>query len=168
MAGRKLDDLFIENAKIKWRNFSGKPSKFDKEGKNKNFDIIIPEDDAESLEKMGWYIRENETPDGDVEHLLRVAVSYKYEDKKPKVRKRSGKDGKWTKPLAEDEIGCLDYDEIEEIDVVINPSYYDFGGRQGIKGYLKSAAVTIKPDPLDLKYKFEDEEDPELDDTIPF
>ena len=78
---------------------------------------------------------------------MQVAVSYK--NRPPKVVLISSK-GQTL--LDEDKINMLDWAEIENVDLTINPSRWDVNGRKGIKAYLRSIYVTIVEDELDQKY----------------
>ena len=58
--------------------------------------------------------------------------------------------------LTEDEISMLDSVEIENVDLIVNPSRYDskITGKPGIKAYVKSMYVTIVEDDLRKKYGY--------------
>jgi hypothetical protein len=55
----------------------------------------------------------------------------------------------------------LDYIDIAKVDLVVNPSWYDFNGRQGYSAYLKAIYVTMLQDDLEKKYADIPEANPE-------
>ena len=67
MVGKATSNIQIEDAKICFRNFSGKEGRFNKAG-DRNFCVLIPNGMAERLKDDGWNIRylqprdEEETP----------------------------------------------------------------------------------------------------------
>lgn len=141
--------LTISNAKLFSKNFSGAEGKYNPEGR-RNFCVFI--DDLKTAEDMradGWNIRFLEPRDENEERraFMQVAVSYK--NRPPKVVLISSK-GQTL--LDEDKINMLDWAEIENVDLTINPSRWDVNGRKGIKAYLRSIYVTIVEDELDQKY----------------
>ena len=141
--------LTIKNAKIFSRNFSGKEGKYNPEGR-RNFCVHI--DDARTAEEMqrdGWNIRWLEPRDDGGERLpfIQVAVSYKNIPPKVVLVSKRGQTR-----LDEDEVNMLDWAEIENIDLTINPSHWEVNGNSGIKAYLRSAYVTIFEDELDELY----------------
>ena len=141
--------LTIKNAKIFARNFSGKEGKYNPEGR-RNFCVHI--DDikaAEDMQRDGWNIRWLEPRDEGGERLPFVQVAVSYRNIPPKVVLVS-KRGQTR--LDEDEVNMLDWAEIENIDLTINPSHWEVNGNSGIKAYLRSAYVTIYEDELDELY----------------
>jgi len=141
--------LTIKNAKIFSRNFSGKEGKYNPEGR-RNFCVHI--DDikaAEQMQRDGWNIRWLEPRDEGSERLpfMQVAVSYKNIPPKVVLVSKRGQTR-----LDEDEVNMLDWAEIENIDLTINPSHWEVNGNSGIKAYLRSAYVTIYEDELDELY----------------
>ena len=56
-----MDVLKIENARLVFRNLSGKPDKFNSQGGKRNFAVVIDDPDvADNLIKEGWnYLKNN-------------------------------------------------------------------------------------------------------------
>lgn len=141
-------NLTIENARIVFRNFSGLEGMFNPAGK-RNFCVLINHD-VEALAERGWNIKylkprdEEEPPQA----YLKVQVAYK--NTPPKITIISNR--KQTH-LDEDSVSLLDWAEIEYVDLIVSPYYWDKAGKTGITAYAKTMYVTIKVDELELKYK---------------
>jgi hypothetical protein len=155
MAYERIDNLKIENARILFRNFSGKEAKYNPAG-NRNFCVIIDDPiEAQRLADDGWNIRLlNPRDEGDEpSHYLPVAVSY--HNVPPKVHiVQNGH----PVMLTEDTIGELDYADISNVDLIVRPYHWEVNGDSGIKAYLATMYVTIQEDPFAGKYaQFNDE-----------
>ena len=144
----------IENARIIFRNFSGKKSSYNREG-DRNFNVIIPSEElAHKLAEDGWNIRCREPrEEGDrPEFRLPVAVAFNY--KPPKVilvTKRNNT------VLNEDTIGILDQADIVNVDLTIRPYNWKMQNKDGsesfgVKAYLKTMYVTVEEDAYADKY----------------
>ena len=55
--GMSNQNLFIENARIFFKNFGGAPTKFNPKGGKRTFCVAIEPEDAISLKKDGWNIK---------------------------------------------------------------------------------------------------------------
>lgn len=161
MPNNTISNISVENARIIFRNFAGKATKFNPEGK-RNFCLIVDNDVAENLKDIGWNIKylNPREPDDDPQAYLQVSVAF--ENFPPNVFLISG--GKKTK-LTDETINVLDYAEIENIDLIIRPYQWELpSGKSGIKAYLKNMYVTIVENEFEKKYR-----DLEVDDDdIPF
>lgn len=149
---RRLNKLMIENAKIIWRNFAGEQTQFNRSGA-RNFCVLF--DDLEMAERLaddGWNIKFRESKeDGERYAFLQVAVSYA--NVPPKVVLIAGR--KQT-VLDESTISTLDYAEIANVDLIINPYNWEANGKTGVKAYLKTMYVTIEEDVFASKYSTDD------------
>lgn len=152
--------LAIDNARIIFKNFTGKDDKFGREG-DRSFSIVIEDDAlAEQLANDGWNVKAltPRDPDEKVNHFIKVKISFKV--RPPKIwlltnRKRT--------LLDEDTIATLQYARIENADVVVSPWRWEVNGKTGIAAYLETLYVKIEDDPFADKYA-----DYESSDEVPF
>lgn len=141
--------LTIENARIIFRNFSGKEGKYNREG-DRNFCILLDPDIAERLHRDGWNVKAlRAREEGDPEQPY-IPVSVEYSRKPPKITLVTW-NGKTT--LTEDECEIIDWIDIDRIDLILNPYEWSVNGKSGIKAYLKTLYVVVHEDELDRKYR---------------
>lgn len=161
MSNERIPNLSVESARIIFRNFAGKEGKFNPAGK-RSFCLLLDEETAERLSDQGWNVKTlaPRDPDDDPQPYIQVAVQFG--NYPPNIYLISG--GKKTK-LDEDSVSILDYAEIENVDLIINPSRWEVSGKSGVKAYLKTLYVTIVENEFEKKYRDMDEDD---DGDIPF
>ena len=157
MAKSKVGNISVENARIIFRNFSGKESKFNARGK-RNFCLILDNNDAENLKEIGWNIKYLNPRDPDDPPQAYLQVSVAFDNFPPKIWLVSG--GKKTE-LNEDTVSVLDYAEIENVDIIVRPYTWEVNGKGGIKAYVKNMYVTIVENEFEKKYRNLEEDDEE-------
>lgn len=140
--------LEINDAKIIYRNFSGRGDKFNREG-DRNFSLLIPDTElADRLVEEGWNVKIKDPRDeGDVP-FMHLPVKVKFNDRGPIVYLKTGNR---QVRLDEDAVSCLDNIDILSVDLDIRP--YDWVIQEGTKNeksgrsaYLQSIRVTQRVD----------------------
>lgn len=146
--------LMIEDAKIIFRNFSGKEGMYNAEG-DRNFCVLLEDDLAKQMVEDGWNVKELRAREEGDEPQPYIQVSVKYR----------GRNGNAVRPptivmvtskgrtnLSEAECEILDWVDIAKVDLIVRPFQWAVNGKTGIKAYLKSIYITIQEDALQLKY----------------
>lgn len=145
----------IEEARIVFRNFAGKEGQYNREG-DRNFSVLLDEDIANQMITDGWNVKWLKArEEGDVPQAhLPVSVSYK--QRPPRVVMITSK-GRVN--LDESLVEMLDFVDIRNVDLIINPYEWAVNAKTGIKAYLHAIYIIIEEDELERKYS----DVPELD-----
>ena len=154
-------NLSVENAKIIFRNFAGKESKFNRSG-DRNFCVVFDKETGEQLKEDGWNMGILKPKDDYEDIAYRLQVSVKFGNFPPKIYMISGRR---KIELTEDSVAALDYAEIVDVDLIIRPYNWEVNGKTGVKAYLHTMYVTVQEDKFASKYDFNE---PEVMDDIPF
>ena len=149
--------LQIDDARIIFRNFSGAPSKFNREG-DRNFAVVIPDEElTDALVREGWNVKikppreEGDTP------FMYLPVKIKFNDRGPSVYLKSGNA---MNRLDEDTVGMLDDIDISGVDLDIRPYDWEVNGKEGRTAYLQSIHVTQEVDRFASRYEAPSESNP--------
>lgn len=145
--------LQIDDARIVYRNFSGKASMYNREG-DRNFSVVIPNMDiADELIDEGWNVKVKPPREDGDEPFIHLPVKIKFNGRGPIVYIRSGKA---MVKLDEDTIDQLDNITILSVDLDIRPYDWNINGKHGRTAYLQSICVTQEVDRFAEKYANED------------
>lgn len=158
---KNIENIKIENARIVFRNLSGKSDKFNPQGGKRSFSVVIEDPEfANELKREGWNIKQfNPSPDSDEEPAHFISVKVSYNNIPPHIYLCTSKNKTL---LNEDTVGQLDYAEISNVDIVITPYQYEMSGRTGISAYVKTMYVTVVEDEFASKYEYDDLDDEEI------
>ena len=147
------EKIVIENAKLIYKNFSGKGTDYNTEG-DRNFCVVLDDEQAAYMKELGYNVktklpREDHEDEGEF-HFLKVKVSLKYGDNRDAdiFRIVGGNRIK----LTEKTVSTLDWDDIENVDLRIRPWNWNKGNRSGLAAFLDAMYVTVREDSLDAKY----------------
>ena len=145
--------LFLTGAQLIWKNFQGAERQFNRAG-DRNFAVVIPLEEVDNLRGLGWNVKILEAREEGDDPLayLKVKIKYREDGSGPGVN--IVLDDKRVISLGQESVELVDTAEILNADISLNPYPWDVGGKQGITAYLKDAYITIRPDPLMMKYRF--------------
>lgn len=168
MSYRVTDQIIIENARIIFRNFAGKPGKYNKGGKRSFCVFIDDEEQALKLTNDGWNIKTMSPRDeyDTTKYYLNVEVSFNNIPPNMYMVTRRRKT-----QLNEDVVHRLDNAEFDNIDLTIRPyNWIDDDGQHRVKAYLSTMYATIREDAFAAKYAEEEypEEESREEGNVPF
>lgn len=154
-----MNELTLRGVRLIYRNFSGRPLKFNPEGR-RNFSVIIENPElANSLIADNWNLKPLNKRDMDEQDAWHLPVAVVYGKYPPVIRVLSQSGG-----MIYDEsmLPNLDFANITNVDLIINPRRYEKDGEIRVKAYLRSMNVTIFEDELEIEFKkaLEGEETP--------
>lgn len=143
----------MEDVRIIHRNFQGRKTEFNEEGK-RNFSVVLPPHVAATLSEWGWNVKVPKArpgDDGDVvgDPFLPVEIGYKI--RPPKIVMISSESKKRTH-LGQHNVEVLDWVDIVKVDLTVRGRPWENAQGSGIKCWLQTMYITIEEDPLDAKY----------------
>jgi len=136
--------LMIDDAKLIFRNFSGRPSRYNSEG-DRNFAVIIPDDESfDILCKMGWNPTKKPPREEGEEPLRILKVKVRFNNHPPTIRLESNAACNY---LDETTVDILDKIDIAFADMDISPYHWEKpDGTSGVSAYLRSIRVVQECD----------------------
>lgn len=150
MPRERDNTVLMEGVRIIFRNFSGKETKYNREG-NRNFAVLVDDKTAKAMAEDQWHIkwlRPREEEEGEKPQAY-LPVEIKYNPRPPRVVLITSR-GRTN--LDETQVEMLDWVDIVNVDLIVRPYHWNVNGKTGVKAYLQSMYVTIQEDPLELKY----------------
>lgn len=141
--------LIMENAKIRFRNFTGRPDEYTREG-DRSFALVIEDEDlANKLREDGWNVKMRLPKEEGAEPWYYLNVKVNFNGIPPKIVEVTSRN---RVALNKGTVGILDTAELKSVDVEVSPYHWEIGGRSGITAYLKTMYATIEEDPFAAKY----------------
>lgn len=140
--------FMIEDARIIFRNFSGKEGQYNREG-DRNFAVVLPPETAEVMLKDGWNVRVLEAREEGDEPTPYIGVTVNFDNRPPRVVLLTSTT---RTQLNEASVEILDWADIRTADLIARGYDWNVNGKQGTKAYLQSLFVTIEEDALERKY----------------
>lgn len=140
--------FMVEDAKIMFRNFSGKEGQYNREG-DRNFAVVIPDDIAAQMVVDGWNVRQLDPREEGDEPTPYVQVSVNFSNRPPRVVLLTSTT---RTQLDENSVAVLDWADFKTVDLIARGYEWSVNGKSGVKAYLQSLFVTIEEDALERKY----------------
>ena len=148
--------LQIDDARIIYRNFSGAPSKFNREG-DKNFALVIDDEDiCDALVNDGWNVKIKPPREEGDNPFMFLPIKIKFNDRGPRVYLKTGRN---INKLDEETVSILDNVDILSVDLDVRPYDWEVNGKEGRTAYLQSMKVEQEIDRF--AERFAEEEYPE-------
>lgn len=158
-------NMFIENATISCRNFSGRVDEYNTKGE-RNFLLNLTDEQAEEMIERGWNVKQWPARDGEEKGGYFIRVALRFDPYPPSVFLLNGKK---KIRLTEETIDQLDWTEIETLDIMLTSYRWTHMNRSGIKVVVKSMMVTPIMDEMAAKYAYLDyPEEDATDSDAPF
>lgn len=148
MADNQLKTFMVEDAEIVLRNFAGAEGQYNRAG-DRNFGVLLDPETAEQMIEDGWNVKFFKVRDEGDEAQAWLPVAVNFKNKPPRVVLIATNS---RTQLDEKSVEVLDWADIKTVDLFCNGSEWNVNGKSGVKAYLKTMFVTIREDPLEMKY----------------
>ena len=141
----------IEDARIIFRNLSGKKDKWNPSG-DRSFGLVLTPELAQQMAADGWNVKWIDPRDEGDDAMAWLPVAVNYENRPPRVTAIMSKSGNKTL-LTEDTVGEIDSFDLINVDVVIRAYDWHVNGKDGRKAYLQTMYAMVYEDDLMFKYR---------------
>lgn len=140
----------VQIGRGRFRNFGGKKTDFNKEGK-RTITLFLDEDDAAQLAADGWNVkryipRQDDMDDSEPQSYPILEAELRYDNYPPSVKLEIGGQ---EQELSEDDLSALNLDtaDITDVDVRLSPySWHNSRGESGIKAYVDKLRIRMEDD----------------------
>ena len=144
------DRITIEGVEQVYRNYSGEERKPYNALGRRNFCIFVTPEWAEKLEAWGANVKYTKPRDEYDEPRAYIKINVNFNSKfPPRIVVLMGD---YRRNLDESTVDMLDFAEIINTDVTINPFFWNDDNPCEWSAYLKTMYVTVVQDELDAKY----------------
>jgi len=157
LRARRRETVTFEDTAIIFRNFAGEKRRYNFQG-DRNFSVMIGEEDANRLEAGGWNVKPLKRREEDEQQLYHLKVKVNFDNRPPRAYLVSNVDpetglGRSKTLLTPDLIGMLDKLEPALIDLtIVAHDWKRDDGSSGRTAYLQSMFFTMYEDDLESKY----------------
>ena len=147
----------LENMQVmRWpfRNLSGAPTKYNKDGGQRTFAVRLDPELAMELRAARWNVKELPPldPQEPPLYFIEVKVNYKEDEKDSRNPKIFKVNSSGVEELSRGAVGALDHADIDFVDLIVNPYVHDPETAEHANVYLNKAYFNIRQDDLDRKY----------------
>ncbi len=140
--------FMVEDARLVFRNFSGKEGQYNREG-DRNFAVILDFKTAKVMLKDGWNVKYLDSREEGEEDTPYIQVAVNFNHRPPRVVMITSTS---RTNLTEESVDVLDWAEVRTADLIARAYDWTVNGKSGTKAYLQSLFVTIEEDALERKY----------------
>lgn len=152
----RVNDIYIEDGEIAFRNFRGNPERNYDHSNKRTVTFKIPEEIKDDLINDGWNVKtriNKDYPDDPPTYLLEATVCFRTRDGKPKDPQIFIVRPDRLIHVTEETVDTLDGLDIVSVDARLGPKYWEQGNRKGIRAYVNKMLITIEENPIDKKYR---------------
>lgn len=155
-------NLIIENGTMYYypnlsaKDINGEPATSDSQKDSlRSFKVFIDDPEfANQLHEEGWSVSATKPDeDGNVSHLLKIKVSYRFFE--PKIFMHNSMNPAKVTERTKEDVAQMDQDDIlnESLNIIVRPSKYKTpAGKEGISAYLKEMHYMFQGNPFDNMY----------------
>lgn len=148
MVDTQAKTFTIEDARIIYRNFSGKATMYNREH-DRNFHAVLPEDVAQAMLEDGWSVKFKEPRDESEDGFYHIQIKVSFKNRPPRITTITSTARTM---LTESMVEILDIVELTTVDFIARGYDWEANGKTGTAAYLQTMFATIYEDELDRKY----------------